>query len=84
MNIFASLFLLFLAVTTIGCQSGSWVEGGTLLTEAICNPDFNKAMKDPEIAGAISTTARNICGNAGKTFAGDTRCENGSGQVKCK
>jgi hypothetical protein len=32
----------------------------------------------------VKLQAQGICGQAGGAFTGDTRCENGAGQVKCK
>jgi hypothetical protein len=75
---------LFLATIAIGCNSGTWVDGGAILSAGLCGPDKDKLASRPDTAEGIKVWARAACGKAGKAFTGDTRCENGSGQVKCK
>ncbi len=36
------------------------------------------------LESALTMRGQEACGKAGATFTGDSRCENGAGQVKCK
>jgi hypothetical protein len=75
---------IFLFATVGGCDSGTWVDSSPLITGPVCGPDKDKAAKDPNTTEFVNMWARNTCGKSGKAFTGDTRCENGAPQVKCK
>ncbi|MEO8900116.1 MAG: hypothetical protein ABI627_01210 [Polyangiaceae bacterium] len=67
------------------CDSGTWVDGtwmvGCELQKEIANGDSAKAAAAKQ---GMDLEAHAICRKAGKAFTGDIRCENGTGQVKCK
>jgi hypothetical protein len=37
-----------------------------------------------DLEDGLTLQGQQACGKAGGTFSGDSRCENGAGQVKCK
>ncbi|HEX3775630.1 MAG TPA: hypothetical protein VHV51_14260 [Polyangiaceae bacterium] len=88
----AGRFSIAFSLMATGCDSGNWVDGSWLVG---CQAQSEIAKladsKDPaEVAKAetakqgMTLEARATCSKSGKAFTGDFRCENGSGQVKCK
>ncbi len=82
-----------------GCDNGHWVDASLMLTGAICDykttvQNWTKptqlmgvSMKtgtEDDLKEFMLTEERAICSKSGGAFTGDTRCENGGGQVKCK
>ncbi|MEP7050774.1 MAG: hypothetical protein ABJB12_10490 [Pseudomonadota bacterium] len=67
------------------CDSGTWVDGTWMVG---CEVQKEMAKADASTAAAakqgMDLEAHAICRKAGKAFTGDVRCENGTGQVKCK
>jgi hypothetical protein len=84
-----SSVLLFAAA---GCDGGNWVDGSwavgcdaqTQIAKAADSKDPAEVAKAEAGQKFMVMEARATCSKSGKAFTGDFRCENGSGQVKCK
>lgn len=67
------------------CNSGRWVDGDPMISALACDAKQMDALaKDPTASAGVKFDAQAICRHAGMAYTGDLRCENGSGQVKCK
>jgi hypothetical protein len=77
--------VLSLGLLGSACNSGRWVDGDPVISQALCDSkQMEQIAKDPASSGFIKLDAQAICRHAGLAYTGDTRCEGGSGQVKCK
>ena len=77
------LVLLLLAVPGLcSCNGGHWVDGDPLIAAIACGKEDISA--NPQAKVGLEADARAICGKSGGAYAGEMRCENGFGQVKCK
>jgi hypothetical protein len=81
----SNLAVLVLGMVACACNSGHWVDGDPMISAIACDAkELAAANKDPAARGGLKADAQAICRNAGMAYTGDLRCEDGSGQVKCK